>query len=56
MTMPARLTAHLDQAHAAYTPIHHIPARSSQYAASLLHIPEKQIAKTVVLRAGNRSC
>jgi Ala-tRNA(Pro) deacylase len=54
MTMPARLTAHLDQAHAAYTPIHHIPARSSQYAASLLHIPGKQIAKTVALRASNR--
>lgn len=54
MTMPARLTAHLDQAHAAYAPIHHAPARSSQYAASLLHTPGKRVAKTVALRAGNQ--
>jgi Ala-tRNA(Pro) deacylase len=54
MTMPARLTAHLEQAHAAYTPIRHVPARSSQYAASLLHIPGKQVAKTVALRAGKQ--
>ena len=50
MTMPTRLTADLDQVRAAYTPIRHIPARSSQYAASLLHIPGKQIAKTVAPR------
>jgi len=43
MTMPA-----------AYTPIHHVPARRSQYAASLLHIPGEKVAKTVTLRAGNR--
>lgn len=50
MTMPARLKAHLEQAHASYTRIPHIPARSSQYAASLLHVPGKELAKTVVLR------
>ena len=54
MTMPARLNAHLDQAHVAYIPIHHIPARSSQYAASLLHTPGKQVAKTVAIRAGKQ--
>jgi Ala-tRNA(Pro) deacylase len=54
MTMPARLKAHLDQAHAAYFPIRHIPARSSQYAASLIHIPGKQVAKTVALRSGKQ--
>ena len=53
-TMPARLKAHLEQAHVSYTPITHIPARSSQYAASLLHVPGKEIAKTVALRAGKQ--
>ena len=32
----------------------HVPARSSQYAASLLHVPGKEVAKTVVLRAGEQ--
>ena len=54
MTMPARLKAHLEQAHASYTRVPHIPARSSQYAASLLHVPGKEVAKTVVLRAGEQ--
>ncbi len=54
MTMPVRLKEHLDHAHAAYTPILHAPARSSQYAASLLHIPGREVAKTVVLRAGKQ--
>jgi len=54
MTMPARLETHLEQAHASYTRVPHIPARSSQYAASLLHVPGKVVAKTVVLRAGQQ--
>jgi Ala-tRNA(Pro) deacylase len=54
MTMPARLKAHLEQAHASYTRVPHVPARSSQYAASLLHVPGKEVAKTVVLRAGEQ--
>jgi Ala-tRNA(Pro) deacylase len=54
MTIPARLTAHLEQSHAAYFPIHHTPARSSQYTASLLHVPGKHVAKTVALRAGEQ--
>jgi len=54
MTMPASLKAHLEQAHISYTRIPHIPARSSQYAASLLHVPGKEVAKTVALRAGKQ--
>jgi Ala-tRNA(Pro) deacylase len=54
MTMPARLKAHLEQAHVSYTRIPHVPARSSQYAASLLHVPGKEVAKTVALRAGKQ--
>ncbi|MBZ5659356.1 MAG: YbaK/EbsC family protein [Acidobacteriia bacterium] len=54
MTMPSRLKAHLEQAHVSYTRIPHIPARSSQYAASLLHVPGREVAKTVALRAGKQ--
>jgi Ala-tRNA(Pro) deacylase len=32
----------------------HIPARSAPYAASLLHVPGGQVAKTVALRAGKQ--
>jgi Ala-tRNA(Pro) deacylase len=52
MSIPARLKAHLEEAHARYTRVPHIPARSSQYAASLLHVPGKEVAKTVAVRAG----
>jgi Ala-tRNA(Pro) deacylase len=54
ITMPARLKAHLERARISYTWIPHVPARSSQYAASLLHIPGKEVAKTVALRAGKQ--
>ncbi len=54
MSMPAHLKAHLEQAHVSYADVAHIPARSSQYAASVLHVPGKEVAKTVALRAGNQ--
>lgn len=54
MTFPARLKEHLDQAHAAYIPFAHAPARSSQYAAALLHVSGKEVAKTVAMRAGKQ--
>ena len=54
MTMPARLKAHLKERHISFTQIPHAPARSSQYAASLLHVPGKEVAKTVALRAGKQ--
>jgi len=52
MTMSAQLKSHLEQMHISYFSIHHAPARSAQYAASLLHITGRQVAKTVVLRTG----
>jgi Ala-tRNA(Pro) deacylase len=55
MKMPARLKTHLEQAHICYNRIPHIPARSSQYAASVLHVPGKEVAKAVALRAGERA-
>jgi Ala-tRNA(Pro) deacylase len=54
MTIPAKLKSHLDQNHIRYSPVVHEPARSSQYTASLLHVPGKRVAKTVVLRAGEQ--
>ena len=54
MTIPGHLKTHLEQAHISYTRILHAPARSSQYAASLLHVPGKDVAKTVAMRAGKQ--
>ena len=54
MTIPVRLKTQLQQSHVSYTRIPHVPARSSQYAASLLHVPGKEVAKTVALRAGKQ--
>lgn len=54
MTMPASLKTHLEKTHINYSMVPHVPARSSQYAAALLHIPGKEVAKTVVLRTGKR--
>ena len=54
MTMPTQLKSHLEQMHVSYFSILHPPARSAQYAASLLHIAGKEVAKTVVLRAGKQ--
>jgi Ala-tRNA(Pro) deacylase len=55
MAIPARLKAHFEQTHTAYFPVTHAPARSAQYAASLLHVPGKELAKTVALRAGDKA-
>ena len=54
MTMPASLRTYLKKTHIKYSLVPHVPARSSQYAASLVHLPGKEVAKTVVLRAGKR--
>jgi Ala-tRNA(Pro) deacylase len=49
-----RLKQHLQQAGVSYIPVMHIPARSAQYAASVMHVAGSEMAKTVVLRAGSR--
>jgi Ala-tRNA(Pro) deacylase len=54
MTIPSRLKDHLEQTHTQYSQVLHAPARSSQYAASLIHVPGKEVAKTVVVRAGDK--
>ena len=55
MTMPARLKSHLDQIKIPYSQISHIPTYTAQGAASVMHVPGKEVAKTVVVRAGEKT-
>jgi Ala-tRNA(Pro) deacylase len=50
--MPAHLKTILDHEHVPYWAISHRPTFSAQYAASVMHVPGKKVAKTVVLNAG----
>ncbi len=52
--IPGRMEQHLKKAGVAYTPVVHVPARSAQYAAAMMHIAGKQMAKTVVLRSDSQ--
>jgi len=52
MTVSERLKSVLDEEHIPYAPISHAPAYGAQYAASLMHVHGKDVAKTVVVRAG----
>lgn len=53
MTMSARLKSFLDENRVQYTLMSHSPAYTAQAAAATLHVPGKELAKTVVLRAGD---
>lgn len=55
MTMSARLKSYLDEHRIHYTLMIHSPAYTAQAAAATLHIPGKELAKTVVVRAGDRT-
>ena len=55
MTIPVRLNTHLDQAHVSYEPVFHAPTHGAEYTASVMHVPGKEMAKTVVLRAGEKT-
>jgi Ala-tRNA(Pro) deacylase len=50
--IPPRLKTHLESANVSYALVTHVPARSAQYAAEVLHVSGKEVAKTVALRAG----
>ena len=54
MLMPERLEAHLAQNHIAHRLVVHGPAHSAQVAASFMHIPGKEVAKSVALCASGR--
>lgn len=51
MTMPLRLESHLKAARVSYSPVKHVHTSGSQYSAMVMHVPGKQVAKTVVLRS-----
>lgn len=52
MTMSARLKELLDKNKIRYTAMTHSPAYTAQAAAATLHVPGKELAKTVVVKAG----
>jgi Ala-tRNA(Pro) deacylase len=51
MTISARLKAHLDEHNIRYTQIAHSIAYTAQAAAATLHVPGRELAKTVVVKA-----
>jgi Ala-tRNA(Pro) deacylase len=53
MSMSARLKLLLDREFIRYTLMSHSPAYTAQSAAATLHVPGKELAKTVVVRAGD---
>jgi Ala-tRNA(Pro) deacylase len=55
MSMSARLKSFLDENHIHYTLMTHSPAYTAQSAAATLHIPGKEVAKTVVVRRGSET-
>jgi Ala-tRNA(Pro) deacylase len=55
MSMSARLKSFLDENHVHYTLMSHSPAYTAQASAATLHIPGKELAKTVVLRSGEKT-
>jgi len=55
MSISTRLKSVLDSNHIQYSPISHTPTYSAQYSAAVMHAPGKDVAKTVVLRAGKQN-
>ena len=54
MTMSARLKTYLDDNNIHYTLMSHSPAYTAQAAAATLHVPGKELAKSVVVAAGDQ--
>jgi len=55
MSIAARLKSFLDQNKVRYTLMAHSPAYTAQAAAATLHVPGRELAKTVVVRAGEQT-
>jgi len=54
MLMPRGLESHLKVKHIPYSVIFHAPTNGAQMAALAMHLPGREVAKTVALRAGDR--
>jgi hypothetical protein len=52
MLMPRRLESQLDQNQITYSLILHSPTFRAQVAASLMHVPGKEVARRALWRAG----
>jgi len=55
MSIATRLKSFLDEQKVCYTLMTHSPAYTAQAAAATLHVPGKEVAKTVVVRAGDQT-
>ena len=55
MTISARLKTFLEQNQVRYTSMTHSPTYTAQAAAAAMHVPGKELAKTVVVRAGEET-
>jgi Ala-tRNA(Pro) deacylase len=53
MTVPARLKSLLEESEVPYAVSSHRPTYTAQEEAAVLHVPGREVAKTVVLRAGD---
>ncbi|MBI3662050.1 MAG: YbaK/EbsC family protein [Acidobacteria bacterium] len=53
--MSARLKTYLDENKVHYTLMSHSPAYTAQAAAATLHVPGKELAKTVVVTTGDQT-
>lgn len=54
MSVAARLKSFLDEKGAKYTLLAHSPAYTAQEAAATMHVPGKELAKTVVVKADGK--
>jgi len=48
-----RIKNHLEENKISYSPLTHPSAYTSQGAAAVMHVPGREVAKTVVVQAGN---
>lgn len=54
MSVAARLKSFLDEKGVRYTLLTHSPAYTAQEAAATMHVPGKELAKTVVIKADGK--
>ena len=53
MPISARIKNHLEESHIPYLPVTHPSSYTAQGAAAVMHVSGREVAKTVVVQAGN---
>ena len=56
MSISARIKCHLDENKIPYSLLTHPSSYTAQGAAAVMHVPGREVAKTVVVQAGNDYC